>query len=202
MEISIFHTDHNVSEAAIRWALETIREGAGFFAKTFLLPDAFADLSNALHGPACGDPPVPEAEVFYAQRSPDRPPSRLCKRAPRKSRLLTVIGIRAAAGGASLIFTAYGGPMAAREPGDPNLTTPEEIEEARAFWAAHALSEPAPQAATAPPEPTPTEEHPEPASRPGGAWLWPSTRSHTPAAARCSMTFGATATIATAASPG
>ena len=129
------HRDHALTDAHIAFveALACCREG--FFAEEFPLPADLQALPCALHGPLMGDPPVPEADVIYLARSDDRPPSRLTTRAPRPSRVVTVVGY-----GPRRVFTAYGGLLAPREPGDPTLATDAERAESAAFWAEHALS--------------------------------------------------------------
>ena len=39
-----------------------------------------------------------------------------------------------------MLFTAFGGPLAPREPGDPDMTDAKEIAESKKFWSEHALS--------------------------------------------------------------
>lgn len=137
--MKIFHADHGVAEETLAWAVSQVVPG--FFARTFELPAGAPDLLNGLYGPACGDPPVGEEEVLRRHRSPDRPLSRMVRRPQRPTRLLTVIGIAPMTGEEAVVYTAYGGPMAAREPGDASLVlgSPEH-EEAVAFWATHALA--------------------------------------------------------------
>ncbi len=53
--------------------------------------------------------------------------------------LLSLVGLVSADGEAT-IFTAYGGPLALREPGDASMTTDGERAESKSFWAVHALA--------------------------------------------------------------
>jgi hypothetical protein len=136
-KITIFHADHGVSPATVRWALGQIQP-QGFFLRTLRLPAGHRSLRNALYGPASGDHPVSERDVFYQQRSADRPPSRMIDKPTRPTRLLTVIGMRQ--GPESIVvFTAYGGPAAEREPGDKTLTG-ADLRAAKAFWRKYALA--------------------------------------------------------------
>lgn len=137
MTTTVFHADHGVSAETIAWALSTINP-QGFFLRTLELPVAHPDLMNALYGPLAGDAPVSEESVHYAKRSEDRPASRMVSAPKRPTRLLTIIGI--AQGDDVKVFTAYGGPCAEREPGDPTLGTEEEKVAAATFWAQHALA--------------------------------------------------------------
>lgn len=137
--MKVFHADHGVAEETLAWAVAQVVPG--FFARTFELPPGAPDLLNSLYGPASGDAPVGEEEVLRRHRSPDRPLSRMVRRPSRPTRLLTVIGIAPMTGEEAVIYTAYGGPMASREPGDASLVlgSPEH-QEAVAFWATHALA--------------------------------------------------------------
>ena len=135
MAMTVYHSDHGVDQNLLTWALAQV-SAPGFFLTTVEIPVEFGDLSNSLHGPASGDAPVAENDVTYVQRSADRPLSRMVARPVRATRLLTVIGIQ---GESPVVFTAYGGPAAEREPGDPSLSADEKAASA-AFWAEHALS--------------------------------------------------------------
>ena len=136
MAMTVYHSDHGVDQNLLTWALAQV-SAPGFFLTTVEIPVEFGDLSNSLHGPASGDAPVAENDVTYVQRSADRPLSRMVERPTRPTRLLTVVGIRGE--GEDTVFTAYGGPPALREVGDPSLSSDEKAASA-AFWAEHALS--------------------------------------------------------------
>lgn len=132
------HIDHGLTKAQVAWLLARHADKVAFFIETVRLP---ADLGTApcgIHGPVMGNEPVPESEVHYAVRGGRPNESRMCNRPVQQTSFVTVI-----AGPHDdqpcILFTAYGGPCAPREPGDPNL--PEEEREASvAFWAEHALS--------------------------------------------------------------
>ncbi len=136
--VKCFHADHGVTPETMAWAVEQIAP-EGFFLRTLTLPPEHPDLENGLWGPASGDAPVHEGEVHYAARSPDRAPSRMVARAKRPTRLLTVIGTASPEG--VMLFTAFGGPSAEKEPGDRSLVpgTPDH-DRSVAFWAQHALA--------------------------------------------------------------
>jgi hypothetical protein len=140
--ILIHHADHDVPLEAIGWALARVEDTHGFngfFLTTLTIPSYMTDLTNALYGPASGDPPVPESEVVYLQRTPDRPLSRIVHRPLRPTRLLTVIGVLRA--DSAQIYTAFGGPAAELEPGDPALGSDDaRFLKAAAFWKEHALA--------------------------------------------------------------
>jgi hypothetical protein len=138
--IHIYHADHGIPLEVIGWALASI-QAEGFFLKTLEIATYLPDLQSALYGPSAGDPPVSEDEAVYLQRSPDRPLSRMVHRPLRPTRWLTIIGEM---GSKDVhIYTAYGGPPAMREPGDPSMSNDEQgFLEAAAFWKEHALAVP------------------------------------------------------------
>lgn len=135
---TICHADH----ALLPVHFEVVRKifearADGFHALSVRLPTSCPALPCGLHGPLMGDAPVPSSEVTWAGRGARPNLSRLCARAPRPSRLLTVIGTRS--GDCVRVFTAYGGPLAPREVTDPNLPA-DAAEASMQFWATHALS--------------------------------------------------------------
>lgn len=138
--LPVSHLDHGLTAAHVAWLERRFVSRTGFFLETVELPAELPPLTCALHGPLVGDPPVPEDEVSYRRRG-DRPgASRLCARPSRPTRLLTVI---AGPEGEDpcVLYTAFGGPAAPREPFDPGLADGELREASRAFWAEHALSD-------------------------------------------------------------
>jgi hypothetical protein len=126
------HADHALTPDHLAFVLARFGDRQAFFLETVDLPEEFASLPCSLHGP------VPESEVTYITRG-DRPgPSRMCDRPARMVRTMTVIG-GPDASGATILYTAYGGPAAPREPWDPGLDDAGR-EESRRFWSEHALS--------------------------------------------------------------
>lgn len=130
------HFDHNITAAQLAHALERFADRAVFFIETFELPEDLGTVPCGLHGPLVGDAPVPDGECISARRGERAYDSRLCGRAPRVTRLVTVI-----AGPheehACIVYTMFGGPLAPQEPDDP---TCRDVEVSRAFWREHALS--------------------------------------------------------------
>ena len=136
---ALSHLDHGLTTAHLRFLLERYRDRDAFFIETLELPPALAALECGLYGPIMGDAPIAEADVVWRPRA-DRPyASRLVRRPPRPTRLLTIIAGPHEAF-ACMLYTSFGGPAAPRELGDPALAG-AELEAARAFWAEHALSD-------------------------------------------------------------
>lgn len=136
------HLDH-VPSSVLEWVLKTFASRDSFFIEECELPPELPTLECGLHGPACGDAPVPEAEVRYASRNGRSTKSRLCARPTRQTRRVVVIcgPDDEPVKGEIVIYTVYGGPQAPREPDDPGIAGKSElISEAKAFWSEHALS--------------------------------------------------------------
>jgi hypothetical protein len=93
----------------------------------------------ALVGPTTGGEPVAESAAFYAIRGEGRPNlSRMVDQPATESRTVTVL-VGGIENGAGSLVTAYGGPLAPQEPGDPFLAA-EKHAASVAFWAEHALT--------------------------------------------------------------
>ena len=135
------HLDHAISTKQLDWILESFKNASGFSLTTLELPQEMGTVPCGLHGPAMGDVPVPEREVFYKTRGSRTTKSRMCSRLVRQTRMLTVIVGPDEAGHDCVLYTTYGGPQAPREPSDPGIKTDSERKEAEDFWSEHALSD-------------------------------------------------------------
>lgn len=135
------HCDHLTPEL-LEFVAATFKGRTGFFSETISvsLEDALKNnLTNALYGPASGDPPVTDAECYHAIRSGRNWSSRMVSRAKRPTALLTVIAGPSSPGADDCVmYTAFGGPAAPREVNDPDQPHDGKSEE---FWAQHALAE-------------------------------------------------------------
>jgi hypothetical protein len=136
------HTDH-VPADVLEYVLALFKERSGFFIETVELPTHLSAVRCDLHGPAVKEPPVLEDEVWWGCRGERPYESRLCRRPPNMTRVLTVIA-GPHDGLPCVLFTVFGGPVAPREVMDPNFKTLEEVRQSEEFWAEHALSQPAP----------------------------------------------------------
>jgi hypothetical protein len=134
------HTDHGLSPAIRDYIVARFADRDGFFIETFELPEELGTVPCALIGPATGWSPVHEANVRYVVRGGRKCASRVLDADQlTPSRLVTVIaGPHGDA--ACVLYTAFGGPKAPREPGDPAIASWDELDASRAFWSEHALA--------------------------------------------------------------
>ena len=134
------HLDHGLTPDHIALIKERFGSREGFFIETIEIPEPLDSLQCGLWGPYMGDKPLKEPEEAYYVHRGERPyMSRMTYLPPRPTRYLTVIG--GPHEGDTILYTAFGGPAAPREPGDPSLANDDEaLAESRAFWAEHALS--------------------------------------------------------------
>ena len=135
----LLHADHGLDDAHKAFVQEVLVGWDGSFTiRVVDLPDHLGDLPSGLHGPEAGDEPVREDEVAYEVRGNRKGPSRLVARSPRPVRRMVIVA--GPGRGEPVIYTAYGGPLAApREPWDESMTPAEKLE-SEAFWGTHALS--------------------------------------------------------------
>jgi hypothetical protein len=106
---------------------------------TFQLPDHLDPVPMALAGPAAGGPPVGEHEVHYANRGGGRAwDSRMIHGEHQNTQTVTAISVPHKETGKPFLITAFGGPLAPKEPGDPTHT-PESKKASEQFWSQHAL---------------------------------------------------------------
>ena len=130
------HTDHGLTEHALAWIESQFADRDGFFIATVDLPEDLGPLTCALYGPIMGDPEVSENDVIHGTRGTRAWESRLIERHARLTRKLTVI---AGPHGEDpcILYTAFGGPLAPQEPGDPGC---KDVAASRVFWSKHALA--------------------------------------------------------------
>jgi hypothetical protein len=131
------HVDHGLTEAQIKWLL-TLGSGhsGGLLISTVEMPAEVGTVPCSLYGPLAGDEAVPESEVVRQRRGSREWESRIVRRPVRQTRTVTVVA-GPHDGNPLVLFTAYGGPQAPQEPGDPACRDRAASE---AFWAEHALA--------------------------------------------------------------
>lgn len=140
------HLDHGLNEDQICYLLERFADRHAFFLETLELPKELGTLDCALWGPTMGDPAILENEVVYTNRQGRSWTSRLVPRSMRKTSLVTVIAGpyeepslcgTARISHPCVLYTAFGGPPAPQEPGDPSC---KDQVTSQAFWREHALT--------------------------------------------------------------
>lgn len=127
------HLDHGLSEQQIEHIKEQFSDCEQFVLKTIEIPGS---VPCGLYGPEMGDAPITDDEAYYEVRGDREWESRLIDKPMRSSNKVTVI---AGPHGDKpcVLYTAYGGPAAPQEPGDPNARDKGASE---SFWSAHALA--------------------------------------------------------------
>lgn len=132
------HLDHGLSQAVINHLLDKFASKDAFFIEEMTLPPELGEVPCGLYGPIMGDAPISEDEVYYTPRGERKYTSRMIRKPKRTSRVVTVIA-GPDDGEPCVLYTAFGGPLAPREPNDPTLPE-EKLAESQDFWAQHALS--------------------------------------------------------------
>ncbi len=130
------HVDHDLTEAQLRHLLDRFADRGAFFLETVELPEDLGTVPCGLWGPVMGDPPIGEEQVSYQRRGNRAWASRLVERPTRPTRLVTVIA-GPHDGAPCVLYTAFGGPPAPQENGDPGCKDPAA---SAAFWREHALA--------------------------------------------------------------
>jgi hypothetical protein len=159
------HLDHGLSGAQVDYIMERFADRQSFFIETFTLPRELGTVPCGLYGPVMGDPSIGEDEVTHARRGDRAWDSRLIDLPTRQQHQVTVIagpheepcwhcdgsgGIgswkaRIPCGTCDhgkvkhtcILYTAFGGPAAPQEPGDPSCKDPVASAD---FWRDHALA--------------------------------------------------------------
>jgi len=133
------HVDHSITPEQLAWIMEKFGDRKAFFIETLTLPKDLGTVPCGLYGPIMGDDPVPFESIRFEARGTRKWPSRLVRAPMRPTRMLSVI---AGPDGDEpcVLYTAFGGPVSPREPGDTSLVgNAEGLAESEAFWAEHAL---------------------------------------------------------------
>jgi hypothetical protein len=141
----VSHVDHGLTASQLIFICKRFQDRRAFFIEELELPKDLGTVACALYGPAMGDDPITEDEVVYRVREGRKWTSRMA--APhvfhakrRRSRKIVVIG-GPNDNDECVLYTAYGGPLAPREPGDLTISSWEELLSSRKFWSEHCLAE-------------------------------------------------------------
>lgn len=129
------HVDHGLTQSQIDFLVSLFADRDAFFIETVELPEELGTVACGLHGPAMGDAPIPDNEIFWYKRGNREYTSRMCHRGMRQVRTVSVIA-GPHDGHACVLYTAFGGPVAPQEFNDP---TCKDLLKSQAFWSEHAL---------------------------------------------------------------
>jgi len=130
------HLDHGLSKEVVEFILDYFKNKDGFFIESVDLPNEIGTVPCGLYGPIMGDDAVAESEVVYEARNGRSYTSRMVEKPFRQVRTVTVIA-GPHEGESCVLYTAFGGPLAEQEPGDPSC---KDLEKSKQFWSAHALA--------------------------------------------------------------
>lgn len=136
--ITVHHADHGITEEQMTYIKTFVNMFAPphFFIEELDIPLELGSVPNALEGPACGDSPVGEDDVFYARRGGRKWNDRLTHKPFRPTQRVQIIGKGSDDRSSFELFTVYGGPLAPQHPSDPTCQDPRASEK---FWSKHAL---------------------------------------------------------------
>lgn len=127
------HLDHGIPKNLIDFILNKFKDKSEFFIETFDVPTT---VPCGIYGPIMGDQPIKEEEVFYAKRGGRAYNSRLIDKPLRQVNKVTVIA-GPEGDKPCVLYTAFGGPLAPQEPGDPGA---RNLAASKSFWEQHALA--------------------------------------------------------------
>jgi len=132
------HVDHALTPGHLEFVLSRFADRRAFFLETIELPEELSSLPCTLHGPMMGHRAHhARRSVAHAGRSGPVAADDGCRLGLGDGRVAVVGGLDAK--GEMVLYTAYGGPAAPREPWDRGLD--EELRaESERFWSEHALS--------------------------------------------------------------
>lgn len=133
------HIDHSLTQAQLDHITTRFAGRTAFFIETFELPSSAGTVPCGLYGPSMGDSPVDDAgdlEVHWDFRGDRKWKSRLIAAPTRPTQLVTVIAGPHDAE-PCVMYTAFGGPCAPQEPGDPGC---RDFAASVDYWLDHALA--------------------------------------------------------------
>lgn len=131
---------HSITSEHINWLSQQPEVMAAKGPVTLILPEHLPELPNSLIGPASGHGPVgnDHPEVYRGKRGERNYDSKMLRGKNQTTRMITAIVRPHKETGRPFLITAFGGPLAPKEPDDPTLRD-EEREESKRFWSEHAL---------------------------------------------------------------
>lgn len=129
------HIDHGLSLAQISYLTNRFAGAAGFFIEELELPVELGTVPCGLIGPITGFAPMREEDTFLGKRGTRTYDSRLTKKYDTFPTLVVTViaGPDPDEGEPCILYTAFGGPKAHKEPGELQLQR-EAIEKARSTY--------------------------------------------------------------------
>ena len=131
------HVDHSLTPSQIEHLLSLFKDTNGFQIATVTLPVGLGTVPCGLYGPTMGDTAIPDMDTRMEARGERAYTSRVIVAPMRPVRFVTVI-MGPHESEPCILYTAFGGPLAPKEPNDPTLTD-DKRDESIAFWSEHAL---------------------------------------------------------------
>ncbi len=132
----VSHLDHGITGNVLSFLLDKYKDKNEFFIECLEFSERF---SCGLYGPKMGDVPVLDSEVVMKVRGERGGESRMVNRPMRLVNWLTVIA-GPHDGQNCVLYTAFGGLPAPREPWDSEEMDEDQFLESCEFWSKHALS--------------------------------------------------------------
>ena len=137
----VAHDDHPITDEQMKWIQthpDLLAEPNGvFLIKVLEIPEELGTIPSGLYGPAAGDDPVKEEDVFYKTRGEREIKSRKINLPNRPARNICIVGIKG-----KVAFTIYGTQANEPSPKEPedSFANDEEKQKSIDFWKEHALS--------------------------------------------------------------
>ena len=132
------HLDHGLTSEHLKLLFELFGNHEEFFIETVAIDAPLPLVPCGLYGPIMGDPKITASQVEWRKREGRGYQSRIITRC--RSRLRDRITVIAGPheDHKCMLYTAFGGPLAPKEPRDPSLSD-EDREASETFWSQHAL---------------------------------------------------------------
>lgn len=139
MQFNLLHADHGIPADALLEIGSYLQLTSHLMAPGFFIQEHALNSSVpcALYGPAMGDKAIADSEVEMIKRGDREWADRMIDLPERSSFCVQVIGSWDPGVKKFTLYTIYGGPLAPQNPADPDC---KDKDEARKFWATHALA--------------------------------------------------------------
>lgn len=112
------HVDHHLTDKQMAFIADKFAGKDAFFIETFDLPKELGTVPCALIGPVTGFAPLTENDTYLAKRDGREHDSRLTKKYSAFETLTVTVIAGPHEGKPCILYTAFGGPQAPKEPGE------------------------------------------------------------------------------------